>query len=472
MLSELLQIINLEGKKMNKKVDLLHEPILPALTRLAVPIMATSLVQMAYNLTDMAWIGRLGAGAVTAVGTAGMYSWLSQGIVDLAKIGGQVKVAHALGAGNDREAAQYAKGAIQMGLLFAVIFGMISLFGARHLIGFFGLKDPVIIANSENYLRIVCGLIIFPYINSVLTGILTATGDSKTPFKANVIGLAANMVLDPVLIFGIGPFPVLGVVGAAIATVTAQITVSVIFILAVSRDTALFKQFRLFSRTPIRYIKEIVTIGFPASIQNLIYAGISMILTRLVTSWGDTAVAIQRVGGQVESVSWMVGEGFAAAVNSFTGQNFGAGMFNRVKKGYSAAVKMMGIWGMMTTALLIFMARPIFGIFIHEPEVLQAGVEYLQILGLSQFFMLIEVTSVGAFAGLGKTSIPSVLSITLTSARIPLAILFSAMGLGLNGIWWALTVSSVAKGIIFYIAYKITLKKMEKRMGIPLQKTT
>lgn len=254
---------------MKKEVDLLHEPILPGLTRLAVPIMATSLVQMAYNLTDMAWIGRLGAGAVTAVGTAGMYSWLSQGIVDLAKIGGQVKVAHALGAGNEKDAAQYAKCAIQMGLLFAVMFGLISFFGAKYLIGFFGLKDPVIIANSQNYLRIVCGLILFPYINSVLTGILTANGDSKTPFKANVIGLAANMVLDPVLIFGIGPFPAMGVVGAAVATVTAQITVSFIFILAVRKEEVLFGSFRLFTVTPVRYIKEIVTIGFPLRIQNL-----------------------------------------------------------------------------------------------------------------------------------------------------------------------------------------------------------
>ena len=113
----------------------------------------------------------------------------------------------------------------------------------------------------------------------------------------------------------------------AVATVTAQITVSFIFILAVRKEEVLFGSFRLFTVTPVRYIKEIVTIGFPASIQNLIYASISMVLTRLVTGWGDTAVAIQRVGGQVESVSWMVGEGFAAAVNSFTGQNFGAGLF-------------------------------------------------------------------------------------------------------------------------------------------------
>ena len=90
---------------MKQKVDLLKESILPALTKLAVPIMATSLVQMAYNLTDMAWIGRLGSGAVTAVGSAGMYTWFSQGFAILARTGGQVKAAHSLGAGEEKEAA-------------------------------------------------------------------------------------------------------------------------------------------------------------------------------------------------------------------------------------------------------------------------------------------------------------------------------------------------------------------------------
>ena len=126
---------------MGKQVDLLNEPILPALARLAVPIMATSLVQMAYNLTDMAWIGRLGSGAVTAVGTAGMYSWLSQGIAILAKTGGQVKVAHALGAGDEEAAARYARGAIQMGVVFALAFGAVCLVLAGPLIGFFGLDS-------------------------------------------------------------------------------------------------------------------------------------------------------------------------------------------------------------------------------------------------------------------------------------------------------------------------------------------
>ena len=180
-------------------VDLLNEAIAPALTRLALPIMATSLVQMLYNLTDMAWIGRLGAGAVTAVGSAGMYTWFSQGFAILARTGGQVKTAHCLGAGENDSAAQYARGALQLGILFAVLYGLVSLFGASRLIGFFKLNSPEVIAQAEWYVRIACGLVIFSYLNAILTGLLTAAGNSRTPFIVNVAGLVFNVVLDPVL---------------------------------------------------------------------------------------------------------------------------------------------------------------------------------------------------------------------------------------------------------------------------------
>ena len=177
-------------------VDLLNEAIAPALTRLALPIMATSLVQMLYNLTDMAWIGRLGAGAVTAVGSAGMYTWFSQGFAILARTGGQVKTAHCLGAGENDSAAQYARGALQLGILFAVLYGLVSLFGASRLIGFFKLNSPEVIAQAEWYVRIACGLVIFSYLNAILTGLLTAAGNSRTPFIVNVAGLVFNVVLD------------------------------------------------------------------------------------------------------------------------------------------------------------------------------------------------------------------------------------------------------------------------------------
>ncbi len=450
-------------KQKTRNVDLLNGPIFTSLTSLAVPIMATALVQMAYNLTDMAWIGLVGSGAVASVGTGGMYTWLSQGVVMFAKMGGQVKVAHSLGEGNREEAARYATGAIQLGIMLALCYSLIAVIFARPLIGFFGLTSPEIIEDAVGYMRITCGCIIFMYLNVILTGILTATGDSKTSFLANVTGLVANMILDPVMIFGVGPFPAMGAEGAAVATVTAQFVVTLVFIAAVRRDKVIFDKVHILSKTPRSHFKNMARIGLPAAVQELIYCLISMSMTRLVAGWGDAGVAVQRVGSQIESISWMTAEGFGAAVNSFIGQNYGARKYGRVKKGYLTAVKSMVVWGFLCSLLLVVLPGPIFSLFIHEAEVIPLGIDYLRVLGYSQLFMCIELTTVGAFSGLGKTLPCSILSILFTSARLPIAMALSSTFLGINGIWWAFTVSSIAKGLIFFISYMVILKKLERQ---------
>ncbi len=448
--------------KKTRNIDLLNGPIFTSLTSLAMPIMATTLVQMAYNLTDMAWIGRVGSEAVTAVGTAGMYTWLSQGVVMFARMGGQVKVAHSLGEGNKEEAARYASGALQLGIFLAVCYAVTAVLFASPLIGFFGLENQNTAQDAAQYMRITCGFILFMYLNVIFTAILTAAGDSKTSFQANVIGLIANIILDPLLIFGFGPFPALGAAGAAIATVTAQAIVTLVFLIVIRKDQVIFDQVDIRSKTPVKYFKTMAKIGFPAAMQELIYCLISMGMTKLVVRWGDTGVAVQRVGGQIESISWMTAEGFGAAVNSFIGQNYGAQRYDRVKKGYLTSVKTMIGWGAFCTTLLILVPGPIFRLFIHEPDVVPLGIDYLRIIGCSQLFMCIELCTVGAFCGLGKTLPSSVLSIAFTSARLPIAMLLSATELGINGIWWAFAVTSIIKGVIFFAGFLAVLRRMEK----------
>ena len=109
---------------MKKNVNLLEGPIFPSLTKLALPIMATSLVQMAYNMTDMIWIGRISSNAVAAVGAAGMYMWLANGLAALAKMGAQVKVAQAIGAGEKKRAVSFAQNALQLGIFFGILYGL------------------------------------------------------------------------------------------------------------------------------------------------------------------------------------------------------------------------------------------------------------------------------------------------------------------------------------------------------------
>lgn len=444
---------------MKKNVNLLEGPIFPSLTKLALPIMATSLVQMAYNMTDMIWIGRISSNAVAAVGAAGMYMWLANGLAALAKMGAQVKVAQAIGAGEKKRAVSFAQNALQLGIFFGIIYGLLAVLLNGPLIGFFNLNSPDVIADANIYLMITCGSVVFSFLSQILTGLFTAMGNSQTTFIATSIGLVINIILDPVLIFGVGVIPRLGVLGAAAATVFAQIVVLVIFLFHAAKDTYLLKKVRILARPDRLILHEIMKIGLPTGIQSVIMTSISMIIARLIAGFGDSAVAVQKVGSQIESISWMTADGFAAAVNSFVAQNYGAANYSRVKKGYGCSMKVVLGWGIFCTLLLILCPGPIFKIFIPEEALLPLGIDYLQILGVSQLFMCIEIATAGAFSGLGRTIPPSVVSVILTAARIPMALALSATPLGLNGVWWSLTISSIFKGLVLLFWYGKSSKK-------------
>lgn len=430
--------------------NLTKGPILKTLTKLAIPIMASSFLGTLYNITDMAWIGLLGSKAVAGVGVGGMFTWFSQGLAAMARMGGQVQVAQCIGRGERDRAHRFAQAAVQLATLMGMAYAVISLLFTRQMVGFFQLTDPEAQTAALAYTKIACGLIVFSFLTLTMTGLYTAQGDSKTPFLANLIGLVTNMILDPVLILGPGPFPKLGVVGAAIATVTAQAIVMTIMILGVfiQKKENVLKGISLTAKIPKEYLSGICRIGIPTAIQGMAYCAISMVLTRMVSAYGAEAVATQRVGGQIESISWNTADGFAAALNAFIAQNYGAGKMDRVRKGYRASLWTVGIWGLLISFVFICFPQAIADIFFHEPKAVATAVGYLVIIGFSEAFMCVELTTVGALSGLGRTRLCSIISITFTSARIPLAIILGGL-IGLSGIWWALSITSIIKGIIF-----------------------
>ena len=416
---------------MKMEGNLTKGPILKTLTKLAVPIMASSFLGTLYNITDMAWIGLLGSRAVAGVGVGGMFTWLSQGLAAMARMGGQVHVAQCIGRGDRERAHGFAQAAVQLAAFMGMAYGILSLLFTRQMVGFFQLADAQAHAAAMSYTKIACGLIVFSFI-------------------ANLVGLATNMVLDPVLILGVGMFPKLGVVGAAIATVTAQAIVMSIMIvgIVIQKKENVLKGTRLLAKIPREYLQGICKIGIPTAIQGMAYCAISMVLTRMISGYGAEAVATQRVGGQIESISWNTADGFAAALNAFIAQNYGAGKNDRVKKGYKASLWTVGIWGLLISAVFICIPEPIARIFFHEPKAIATSVEYLIIIGFSEAFMCVELTTVGALSGLGRTRLCSIISIAFTSARIPLSIILGGI-MGLDGIWWAISSTSIVKGIIF-----------------------
>ena len=392
-----------------------------------------------------------------------MYVWLSQGLASLPRMGGQVNTAQTCGRKDYDQARSYAASSLQITALFGILFAAVCIIFIHPLLGFFNLTDTETYIAAKSYTLITCGLILFSYLNLTLTGLSTAQGDSRTPLLANFIGLAGNMILDPLLILGVGPFPRLEVVGAAVATVSSQILVFVVMVLRIRHsrlEPNVLRHLNLLSISSKEYYKQVFRIGFPTAIQGSIYCFISMILTRMVSAYGAAAIATQRVGGQIESVSWNTADGFASALNAFIAQNYGARKKDRIRKGYSLSFRVLAIWGLLVTAAFVFFPEPISRLFFHEKEALDTSINYLVIIGFSEVFMSIELMTVGALSGLGRTRLSSTISVILTGSRIPLAMILTHAGMGLNGVWWALTISSIVKGIVFTLTFHHVSKQL------------
>lgn len=450
---------------MGKKINLTRGHIGKTLTRLALPIMGTSFVQMTYNLTDMFWVGKLGSNAVAAVGTAGFYTWFAFSLILLSKVGAEVFVAQYLGRKDEDGAQSYARSAIHLNLFLAVVYGLILFYFRHYLIGFFNLADVSVTSMGESYLGIIAMGTIFMFINPVLTSIFNGAGNSKIPFLINLTGLVINMILDPILIRGIGPFGAMGVLGAAVATVISQVVVTVIFIIIMAASKDNFFKINIFKKIDLKRIKYILILGYSVGIQNGLFSIIAMIIARIISVYGPEAMAAQRLGSQIESITWMTAGGYSTAISAFVGQNYGAKKYDRILKGYFSGLRFMSVIGIFATVLLFVFPEQLFSVFISDAKTIAIGASYLRIIAISQWFSTLEISNQGAFNGLGKTIYPSVVGIVFNLARIPMVYFLSlTMNLGLDGVWWAITISSIFKGLVLFgFFYVVVIRKYKKQ---------
>lgn len=440
---------------MTNNINLTEGKIRRTLVKLALPIMGTSFIQMAYNLTDIIWLGRLSTEAVAAAGTAGFFLWFGSSLILIAQIGVGVNVAQFLGKKDIESAKQYISNGLQLNLFIALVYSLFLFIFKRQIIGFFHLQDANVVRMAIEYLAIISIGITFHFLNPVFSAILNSSGNSITPFKINTMGLIANIIIDPILIFGLGPLPKLGIKGAALATILAQFLVTTLFLIVGKKYSTIYSHVKIFKKPVFSIIRNITKLGTPPFIQLGLHAVIGMIINRILADFGPVAVAVQSIGSQIESISWMTAEGFAAAISAFTGQNLGAKKHRRIRDGYIQGIQILGGIGIFTTLLLIFGAETLFTIFVpDDPAAIKEGITYLRILGLSQFFMTIEIGTTGAFDGLGKTLPPTLNSIVLNTLRIPAAIFLSKTALGLSGVWWSISLSSILKGIVLFILFE------------------
>lgn len=443
-----------------REVNLLKGDIFSALLKMALPLMGTAFVQMAYSLVDLMWLGRLSTGAVAAVGTCSFLVWIAQSITLIAKTGISVGLSQAYGRGDSKSAKEVWVSGFILNLIFCLSLTILYISMRNKIIGIYNL-DSEVHKMAADYLLIVSAGLIFTFLNPVLSAAFFSKGNSITPFKISIISLVINLILDPFLIFGLSIFPKLGIRGAALATVFAQMISTLLYLYVGYKDREIFVRTNYFTIPQKEYFRSILSLGFPASLQSLIHAMVGMVLNKYIASFGALYIAVYSIGSQIESISWMTADGFSVAFSAFFGQNFGAKNYERLHNGRREAMKIINIIGISTSLLLFFFAKNLFTLFIpRDPEAIIKGIDYLKIVSISQYFMALEIGTTGMLNGLGLTKYPAINAMILNISRIPLAFILMPI-FAANGIWIAMSLSSVLKGIFLSLIYLYLRKRTD-----------
>lgn len=446
--------------------NLTEGKIFSTLIRLALPLMGTSFLQMAYTLMAMSWVGRLGTvshpeiatKSEAAIGAIGMLLWLTSSVAYLAMIGSEVAVGQSIGAKKMKRAAIYASHSTTTAITLGVLWVSILFVFANQILSFFKLEADIT-ADAVLYLRILTISLPFQFLSYNFAGIYNGAGRSMVPFRNNAAGLVVNMILDPILMFVMG----LGLHGAAIGTVVAQIFVFSLFFYQIKFGSRILGNFNFFVKPKMMYLKRIFFLGTPVSVMNSLYAIINMNLARVASiHGGHLGLMTQTTGGQVEAVTWNTSQGFSTALSAFVAQNYAANKLERGKKAYYYTIRVMLTLGIAVSICFILFGAQIFGIIVPEESAMKAGAQYLFVMGLVQIFMMFELTTQGMFNGIGRTIEPAIISISFNALRIPLAY-YLAAEMGIVGVWWAIAISTVCKGIILPLWFSVVYRKLRKK---------
>lgn len=262
------------------------------------------------------------------------------------------------------------------------------------------------------------------------------------------------MILDPLFILVMD----WGTTGAACTTWIAEAVVVALFIHQIRYKDRLLNGFSFFTRLKSNFTKHIFMLGTPVALLNMFFAIINLLMGRTASiHGGHIGLTTLTAGGQLEAIAWNTSQGFSTALSAFTAQNYAAGKKDRLRGAYRATLTMTTILGLLCTLLFVFFGKEIFSLIIPEQEAYTAGGIFLRIDGYSMMFMMIEITTQGLFYGTGRTLPPAIISIVFNIIRIPLAIILSSH-IGIEGVWWAISITSMCKGIAAFIWFS-TLKK-------------
>ena len=457
------------------RAEILSGPIHLNVLKVALPSVATMLLQTTNAFLDRFFVGRLNAGAdalaAITVSSSLMFALMSAAMA--ISVGTTALVSRFVGEEDREQAEQAARQSLLLSVLMAAAVSALVWLIREPLLAALGLKPgPRLLALG--YLNWTLLGLPSLFAMLILNGTFRGLGDTTRPFWVSLGANVVHAIFNYLLIFGNWGFPRLGLPGGALALVISQVVALGLYLYFLRR-TPLRGVLSLRRLRRNRWLLDrdwswrIARIGLPAAAQQLLRVG-SMISFQgilLATSGGTAAVAALGVGLVSESIAFMPGFGYAIAASAFVGQNLGARQVKRAHQGaWAATLQAMGVMTLMGL-VFYFMAEPFARLFASQEnptpaqraeveETVRLAVAYLRIAIWSEPFLALGMVLTGALQGAGETKTPTLLTAaTMIGLRLPLAwLLATQLGLGAVGGWWAMTLTTIVQGLLTFVIFR------------------
>lgn len=427
--------------------------ITPLLLSMSIPPMISMMIQALYNIVDSIFVARLSPDALTAVSLAFPMQNLVLALSVGFGIGLNACIARKLGAKNYKAVEQTATHGFLLTALHSILFMLIGIFVTKPFLSIFAQNDQILnMSCSYTYIVIICafGQLLHLYAEKIFQ----ATGNMITPMFIQGLGAIINIILDPILIFGLFGLPAMGIAGAAIATITAQIiSCGVSFILFFQKKNPVKINFKDF-KFSMDIIKSIYTIAIPSSLMIALPSVLVGILNGILIGLSDFGVGVFGIYNKLQTFIVMPAGGVIQGLRPIMSYNYGAKNYNRMRESVKSALTITEIIMFFGTLLFLALPKQIISLFNDDPEILKVGVSALRIISVGFVVSTISIVLCGAFEALGHGMLSLKVSLLKSLLIIPPAAFIFSRFIGLYGVWIAFPLAELIASVAALILYK------------------
>ena len=443
-----------------KVTSLTKDEIKPTLTAMTLPMLVGMLTLMTFNLVDTFFVSMLGTQQLAAISFTFPVTFTLISLAIGLSIGTSAVIAKALGADNNREARTDGQIALGLSAFLAGILAFLGYAFTEPLFKALGAQGEVLLFIHQYmdiwYLGAV--LLVLPMVGNA---ILRAAGDTKTPSTIMACSGLVNAILDPMLIFGLGPIPAMGMQGAAIATLLSWVFGSVLILYLLIKRQLIATHWVGMSQVLV-ISKKILRIGLPAAGANMLTPLAMAVLTAIMAAYGASAVAAFGVGARLESIACLVVLALSMTLPPFVSQNFGAGFLGRVKEAYRLCARFVLVWQFIVYLMLALLALPVARLFSDDTEVVTIISHFIWIVPLAYGLQGITILTNSSFNALHKPGSALILSvIRLFAFYVPLAWLGGIL-FGVTGLFFGCVLANILTASLAWTWFNKTVTKLQE----------